>query len=495
MLAITKPSHLLQYENHLANILKHNGLPFLQRATIPATTPDYNANHGFFACAVHHMRMTLREAGSMQARKLRAEYKDTLVLVMSKMRRDLQELVPRAQEHKAYIGFVRQIVSLIKSHGVGICVVDPFFTQPSLEYSPPVQDPQLHIDGIIGYGVKIGEKDPTAIPQLFHYLFNNFKIALANNKVEEERTILEKAMGNPDVVTFVLQFMLPAIIEAVAQTNDAWMLLQVYVGAIRGLLTRSCMPKQLRGQDLAHSASLLGSILACFAKFREINTDAISLPQLYIIDQLATLANAQQCSLSAWLYISPGSEDTLDASRGTAEEAVKSLASMTQEAAPYLTNILAHGSGQLREPGDVLAGELSSEPPLEINIQSLFTGLSLVTTTNTIRDPRVTSFASHIVGDVKRNWILLPGLVTVKVAGKPVGGAITSTPMATGSQSCNGTSYGPWNMRGLAGNVCQEMERWKLDVVQLSDGPGGERAWTGARRQLTRPREADDLIF
>ena len=495
MLAITKPSHLLQYENHWANLLKHNGLPFLQRAAIPATAPDYNANHDFFACAVHHMRTTLREAGSMQARKLRMEYKDTLVLVMSKMRQDLQELVPRAQEHKAYIGFVRQIVSLIKSHGVGICVVDPFFTQPSLEYSPPIQDPQLHIDGIIGYGVKIGEKDPTAIPQLFHYLFNNFKIALANNKVEEERTILEKAMENQDVVTFVLQFMLPAIIEAVSQTNDAWMLLQVYVGALRGLLTRSCMPKQLRDQNLAHSVLLLESILACFAKFRGTNTDTISLPQLYIIDQLAALANAQQCSLSVWLYLSPGSEDALDASRRAAEEAVKSMASTTQEATTYLNNILALGSGQSRGPRDVHAGEPSSEPPLQIHIQSLFAGLSLVTTTNIIRDPRVTSFASHIVGDVKRNWILLPGLVTVKVAGKPMGGAITSTPMATGSQSCNGTSYGSWDMRRLAGNVCQEMERWKLELAQLSNGPGGERDWTGARRSVTRPREAYDLIF
>ena len=495
MLAITKPYHLLQYENHLANLLKHNGLPFLQRAAIPATAPDYNANHDFFACAIHHMRTTLREAGSMQSRKLRMEYKDTLVLVMAKMRRDLQELVPRAQEHKAYIGFVRQIVSLIKSHGVGICVVDPFFTQPSLEYSPPVQDPQLHIDGIIGYGVKIGEKDPTAVPQLFHYLFNNFKIALANNKVEEERTILEKAMENPYIVTFLLQFMLPAIIDAVSQTEDAWMLLQVYVGALMGLLTRSCMPKQLRGQDLAHSASLLEGILACFAKFRETGTDALSPPQLYIIDQLAALANSQQCSLSAWLYLSSASEDALDASRETAEDAVKSLTSMTHEAAPYLNKILALGSGQSRELGDVRAGEPSSEPPLQIHIQSLFAGLSLVTTTSIIRDPRVTSFASHIVGDVKRNWILLPGLVTVKVAGKPTGGAITSTPMATGSQSYNGTSYGPWNMRRLAGSVCQEMERWKLELVQSSAGPGGERDWTGIRRQVTRPRVANDLIF
>ena len=85
------------------------------------------------------MRKCLHEAGSTRSKQDRDEYAKVLGLAMKKIKEDLSLLRPEEGEHKAYIGFVRQVISLIKSHGVGICVVDPFFTQPSLDYSPASQ--------------------------------------------------------------------------------------------------------------------------------------------------------------------------------------------------------------------------------------------------------------------------------------------------------------------------------------------------------------------
>jgi hypothetical protein len=228
MLSIVKPLRLLGYENYLAEVLKQQSLPFLERASVAVgIPPDYNSNVDFFACAIHHMRKTLRESRSAQSKEHRGEFSKTLQLVMQRMKDDLALLRPNTSEHGLYIDFVRQVISLIKSHGVGICTVDDFFTQPSADYSPSAQDPQLHMAGIIAYGVKLSEKDVNAAPQLFHYLYTNFKIALGNDRLEQECRILGRAMRNAHVASFMLQFMIPAIIQASAQVPDCWALLEV----------------------------------------------------------------------------------------------------------------------------------------------------------------------------------------------------------------------------------------------------------------------------
>ncbi|KAH8897854.1 hypothetical protein GQ53DRAFT_837621 [Thozetella sp. PMI_491] len=492
MLSITKPSRYLQYENYLASCLKHNGLPFLQQAIIPATAPDYNANRDYFQCALRHMRKALRDAGSTQARQLREEYKGILVLLMRRMKQDLQDLVSEANEHKAYIVFVRQAISLIKSHGVGICVVDPFFTQPSLEYSPPQQDPQLHVDGIIGYGVKIGENDPTAVPQLFHYLYNNFKIALANDKLKEETSILERAMLHSDIVSFMLQFMLPTIVEASSAANEAWLLLDVYVGALGNTLTRSCLPMELRGKDVKHSIVLLETIVRWFLQLRDDNPLSVSTQQVHILHLLVKLANAQQSSIQTWLCSpSPMDEESVSGLENLvsrARTAVEALQSFTQEAAAYLHQILSlDGTSGAAIVNDVSEAILQSEP--------LLSGLSSVARIERFLYPRAVEFAQHIVVDVKRNWVVTPSLVRIQMAGKPISSAVSGTPAATGSQSRNGTSYRPWGTRDQIKHACDELSRWRLEVPSLGgrDGGAGRRDW---RRQRVWERGFDEeLIF
>ncbi len=491
VLSITKPFRLLQYENYLAGFLKQNDLPFLQRAFVPATAPDYSSNRDYFLSAIHHMRKALREAGSSHARQLREEYKGTLLLVMKKMKQDLHELVSSPPEHKTYMQFVRQAVSLIKSHGVGICVVDPFFTQPSLEYSPPLQDPQLHVDGIIGYGVKIGEKDPAAVPQLFHYLYNNFKIALANDKLKDESRILERAMVNPEVVSFMLQFMLPAIVDATARVNEAWLLLDTYVAALGSVLTRSCIPMELRGEDIEHSVELLGFVVAWFLKLRERDSGSVSLEQVHIISELIKLSNAQQSSLQTWLcsplLAKQECEEQPLSSQEKAKGVVTALGDLAREATRHLRSILTHGAHQGEEGVESLHDG--------IQLQPLLAGLSRAVSTDMVRNPRVTDFANHIVADVKRTWVVAPCLVTIRMAGKP-GSAISSTPSATGSQSRNGTSHGPWNEKEVVQKAYEEMGRWRLEVPESESLEGRMGRGRGRReRSWQRAFDEDDVLF
>ncbi|KAK4115642.1 hypothetical protein N656DRAFT_842476 [Canariomyces notabilis] len=490
ILSIVKPQGLLGYENYLAEVLQHHHLPFLDRATVAVgIPPDYNSNTDMFACAIHYMRRTLRESGTAQARQHREDFCKILQLAMQKMQEDLVSLRPHAAEHGPYIEFVRQIISLIKSHGVGICVVNPFFTKPSIDYSPSLQDPELHTAGIVAYGVRLSEKDVTAVPQLFHYLYNNFKVALANGKLEQECRILGTAMENAHVTSFMLQSMLPAVVQASAQTPDCWALLEVYVVALGNMLGAACVPKELAGDDVKHAASVLSGLLAWFdALGRQA---VLTLQQVHVMTLLATIANVLQPSLTAYLLNEPegavpGLEEVIDCLSGCFGETRSNL----EEA--LLTRSDGDADGLSDEGSMQISNFLASGPQL---------GLAEMPA---IGDTRVQDFAKTIVSDVRRNWVVSRDCVMVRVPGSAgnggAGGGGTPTmtqPAAAASRPVSGTRYLPFRKEEILRRLCVELGKWTLHGM----GGGGVVGWEGGEARRARGREKrrdvvdEDLLF
>jgi hypothetical protein len=471
MLSIVKPRGLLGYENYLADVLQHNGLPFLEKATVAVgIPPDYNSNHDFFACAIHYMRKSLREsAPSVQSRQYRDEYSKTLQLVMRSMKEDLVLLRPFASEHGVYVDFVRQVISLIKSHGVGIRALDPFFTQPSADYSPPVQDPQLHTAGIVAYGIRLSEADVHAVPQLFYYLYNNFKIALGNDKLDQECRILGKAMRNAHVTSFMLQLMVPAIIQASAQAHDCWALLEVYAVALGNLLDTTCVPKELAAGDMEHVGGIFGCILAWFDGIKSAAT--LSLQQLHIMTLLATIANALQPSTITHLVngpdsTAPGLQDTVDRLSGLFAEARCHIDEVLSVADEDLTIT------SVRVPG-LLGGLLPTS-----GHDSGPSG-----------NPRVQEFTKAIVSDVRQNWVVSGDRVMVRIASGRGGGVGGGTPAMSqaASPSLQGTRYVPWDVKGVLERLHVSIARWELAVARE-----GSRAGTSRRQRVT---DEEGLLF
>ncbi|GAB1313077.1 Mus7/MMS22 family-domain-containing protein [Madurella fahalii] len=498
ILSITKPLRFLGYENYLAEVLQHERLPFLDRATVAVgIPPDYNSNIDFFACAIHYMRRTLRERGlsSAQPKQQRDEFGKILQLTMQKMKEDLALLRPHAAEHGSYMDFVRQVISLIKSHGVGICVVDPFFTQPSPDYSPPMQDPQLHAAGIVAYGVRLSERDVTAVPQLFHYLYNNFKIALGNDKMEQECRILGRAMAeNAHVATFVLQFMLPAVVQASAQTVDCWALLEVYAVALGDLLLdTACIPRELAGEDVEHAAGVLNGLLAWFDALGGGGSEsAVSLQQLHVMTLLASVAHALQPSLASYLSNEPDS-----AVPGL--DAIDRLAALFVEMRSHLAELISR-LGTDEPPSDEGAG---------VRVMDLLGGWSPATmgigsgSGAAGRNARVQDFAKTVVLDVRRNWVVSVDCVMVRMAGSAgrggtgAGGsgipALASTQAAaSSSQALQGTRYAPWTKGEVLRRLWVEVGKWTLRA-----GPGDVvvRGANSKRRARRGPVDGDELLF
>jgi len=429
----------------------------MQRATVIAgVAPDYNCNVDMFACAMHHMRRKLREAelgsDSTLRQQLRSDYQKGLEMAMNRMKEDLALLRPEPAVHAAYIDFVRQIISLIKSHGVNICKLDAFFTQPGPDYSPPVQDPQLHMAGIVAYGIRLGEQDLRAVPQFFHYLWNNFKIALGNERLQQERKILAKAMASePHVLSFVLQYMVPAAILACERASNAWLLVEVYAGAVEDVLTGSCISRELMGSDIDHASGILMGVLAWFKSLRATERGRVTTTQVYIMKLLAAFVEAVRPSLRTYLYSEQGD------GAAVVENAVETTRA-------FLLDAQAH-VGEVLDLSD--QGEMVEE---SIRLSALLGGLPLGGGgLGGGRDMKVTEFASVIFTDVNRTWAVSNERVTVQMAAGRMG-----TPSAT--QAGQGTRYGPWEGRALLRGWRTITGRWELGGTR-EEGRRGGREW------------------
>lgn len=485
MVSIVKPYRALAYENYLAEILKQRNLPYLHQATIlPGVAPDYRSNFDLFTCGLSHMRNALQEADSTHGRQLREEYAKTLQSAMQKMKDDLAMLRPDPVEHRQYMDFVRRVIALIKSHGVGICVVDSFFTQPSSDYSPPMEDPQLHTAGIIAYGVRLGEGDTMAISQLFYYLFNNFKIALINDKLDEEVKILESAMSNGHVLSFVLTRALPAIIWATSKVYEAWPLLDVYLAALSGLLTRSILSKEISGADLVHVSALLANILTWFRTLRCSDQSRLIKVQVHIMAQLMDLAAILQPSLIAHLYSEPESD------LAELQQSYTSMARFAEDAGEYLDEVLHNpdrrdrytavtGNNHIEETEAGTQAALS-----RIQITSMCRGITdfdwgPVFQSGRELDPQVDSFANEIVRDVRKNWVVTSNSISLNTPAR--GSSMSST------QSGPGTRYELLGVDALFGKLRDRLRCWTRGG---SDGFTGDR-----RRRKHRIRAIDELLF
>jgi hypothetical protein len=472
MLSVVKPLRYLGYENYLAEVLKRNDLAFLERATVTVgIPPDYNSNIDFFACAIQHMRKKLREYDSVQAKQHRDEFKKTLQLVMQKIKDDLALLRSYPSEHGIYIDFVRQVISLIKSHGVNICTIDSFFMQPSADYSPSIQDPQLHTAGIIAYGVKLSEGDTTAAQQLFHYLFNNFKVSLGNDKLEQECKILSRAMRNAHVTSFMLQCMLPAIIQASAQVPDCWALLEVYAVALGEILDSGCVPKELPNHDVVHAAGILTAILAWFGTLRD--TAALSPQRLHIMSLLATIADMLQPSFTAYLFNESDSDSEIPGLHDTVDR----VATLFTELQSHIRETLSLSDGADISPTSLaLSGVLTAPPSSQFPAPAGGGG-----------HPRVQTFANFIATDVRQNWVVTADRVMVRMASSGRGSQggfpmMMSQAMVTSSSaaSLRGASYCPWEGRAVLERLGAAVGKWELGEGEGDERKGGH--WKGGKR-------------
>lgn len=438
------------YDDRLAEALRRHDFPYIEKSIVPSrNNPRYSLNRDYFACCIRHMRNSLRHADSIHRRNLRTEFAAMLRLVMQQMRDHLKSLEMDSAEHHLYIGFVREIIALVKSYGADICAVDDYYYQPSREYTPSMEDPQLHTAGIIAYGIRLGEGETTASPQLFYYLLNNFKTAMVNNRLNEERKMLEKGMQNSDVLIFMVNRMLPAIIQATAGAHGAWPLLHVYCGALKDVFTRSCIPREIPDDNAEDVTDLLKVILLWIEKVRENGNVSGPLDpvQLYSFIQLMSICNILAPSLVCWSC-----------------QLSTALASKLHALIAQINLIAANAVSYL---GRSLNSTDTDGSTTAVYARDLLEGVDLERFTIQT-PPQVQTFAQHITADVLKNWISSSNTVTINVPLKAQG--------SSGTQSGQGTTHDLYTRTGLANELYLEFRIWSMKMAFNQGRIGRQRS-------------------
>ncbi|KAI0595825.1 Mus7/MMS22 family-domain-containing protein [Biscogniauxia sp. FL1348] len=452
---IVKPFEYLAYENHLASAMKRSGDPYMKDAVVEmGNSPDYNSNRDLFTHTIAAMRKTLRSVEPSQKQQLQAQFAKSLRTTMDRMKLDLKSMVLNSAEHINHIEFVRSIISLIRSQD--LCPVDSFFYQISTEYSPSSQDPRLQTAGILAWGLKLEEGDTKAISGLFYLLFPSFKLALANNKLANESAILEQAMGNKYVYSFMLGRMFPAVIKTVSQAPEGWLLLDTYVGAFRAQFTSACIHRDIGRDSITELLALVEFIVAGIRHVQTLQVFELLPEHLHILAVMVNLLNLVSPSLAAYLINEPATQPADDIAK-----IIDTITGFTRAAGVYLSSML---------------DEVTSEHALTVDPNRLFEGIrGLGQDTSLNGDEYIDRFTKHMVQDIRDNWVTNGSNLTVRGPSRPQG------PSAT--QSGQGTPVLGWRPRELVRNLSEEVRAWNYA--------------NDATVPVTRPNEVplDDYMF
>ncbi|KAF5027043.1 hypothetical protein F66182_851 [Fusarium sp. NRRL 66182] len=427
-LAIVKPRPYLSYENQFAEELRRQQKEFVPEAVMGlAINPDYNTNRDLFEFTISWMRKSLRDAGPALRKVIMSEHSKTLKLVMQQIKGDLRMMAHDTSEHPDYVEFIRDIIALIRAHGSDVCTVDDYFYQISKEYSPSVQDPQLQVAGMASYGLRLSEGDTKVMHQLFFFLFNNFKLSLKDDKLGDEVALLQKGMENLGIFSFILGKMLPAVIRAAFVESSAFPMVEVYVDALRALLARYVIPRELTENELPHLLDLLRALVGCLDQLGQTNGQ-LEAEHTYLIIQMLFLSNSLWPSLHGLTM-----SGTSAGSWSEIVQVFKDLRSCFIRAESYVLDMV--------DMDDYL-------PRAEI----LLAGFERRGTVAPQVENSINSFTDNIVNDVRRNWINSGTRITIHAPGR--GHGFTQT------QSGQGTPVPVWEPEALINDLYEELRTW-----------------------------------
>ncbi|KAL7892451.1 Mus7/MMS22 family domain-containing protein [Trichoderma sp. SZMC 28014] len=431
--ALITPLKYIKYENLIAlqsycfakGILPHNIID-------SKVQPSYKTNKQLFDLTVSSLRKITRSLEPGTGRPL----PKVLELAMKLMQHDLGVMYTDTSEHQNYVVFVQGIISSIRAHGTGLCMVDSFFFQVSKEYSPPIQDPHHQIASMLSYGILIEEgEEARGAEQLFFLLLNNFKHAMANGNPADDARMLSKGMKHKSILAFVLGMMFPAIIRVSFTLNSCFPLLDVYATALRLRLEGRILSQQLDESDLSHVSVTVQAIVEGMRQMR-LSRETLSGPRIHILGQAMNILNLLWPSLSIANAQWPRNSWLIDIAC-----MLRDIASFTEIAQLYLCDNTEMGS-------DSLDSDLLFEG-LELRHQRTF-------------NTHVDHFANYIEEDIKRNWTITSQRISVQVPLKAKG---QSKPKSSGI--VNPT----WVEKDLILKVNNEIRDWNNWWITLDKIP------------------------
>ncbi|KAF2965059.1 hypothetical protein GQX73_g8521 [Xylaria multiplex] len=432
LVEITKPFEYLAYENRLAMSFKRLDETYLENISIKVgNKPDYSSNRDLFNHTIISMRKAFLRTDVSKKPHLQSIFSKALRFVMDRMRAEFKTMVLNSPEHLNYVNFVRSIISLIRSQD--LCPVDSFFYQISQEYSPSREDPRLQTAGILSWGLKLEEGDSKAISGLFYLLFPSFKIALANGELANEAGILKESMKHTNVFNFMLSTMVPAIVRTATQASEGWVLLDTYIEALDARLSAPCIHRQIGG-DLMMDILALHTIVLTGAEVLQTRAPSgLQHGDIITLTAMFKILNILSPSVTAYLINEPEIRIAKDFPR-----VIDELTDFTRAADTHLSDT---------------AVRYDEQDTVILELDQLFDGLGMPGPETTLRyHEQVDRFSSHMLQDIRNNWVANEASITIK------GPPRSQKPLAT--QPGQGAPAPKWETRVLLQNLKKQIRTW-----------------------------------
>ncbi|RDW82370.1 hypothetical protein BP6252_03482 [Coleophoma cylindrospora] len=235
MCAISRPIEMQQYEHVLTAALLNQGHflvsgigDWTEKDAVDRIIRNADFNSLCIALAMKNMSKILsdpllrtRTHSTMTQYQVRDEFSSILKQVLAVMEIHLKRLCnEHTLAHKQYVRFVQKFAHQMRAHAKEVLPLPDFFVHKSLYFWPDEADPGYQLASLKAYTMRLGKGDTSAARETFHYLYNSFKKALADDTLDFYSAKVQHAAKAWSFFQFMLDKMIPAIL-VVAFAGDS----------------------------------------------------------------------------------------------------------------------------------------------------------------------------------------------------------------------------------------------------------------------------------
>ncbi|RAL66052.1 hypothetical protein DID88_005713 [Monilinia fructigena] len=249
LVAVSKPQHELHWENAFTYQLSKQGHFLLSGEIIDdlhlklfrEKAPSATKNQQLIKDAVSTVQKIFSDKalqtstfGDATRETIKTKFSNLLNSTMLSMQYHLQKLQStNTVNHEAYVTFVQEIISQIRSHCSDICPLPEFFFRRSLAYWPPETDPTLYLAGLASYTLQLSSQKDKPRNGLIYYLWNGLRNSLsATDALYSYINRISKGAQQGNMLEFLLTDIVPSALEVAFENESGWLACEVYLVAV-----------------------------------------------------------------------------------------------------------------------------------------------------------------------------------------------------------------------------------------------------------------------
>ncbi|OJD26843.1 hypothetical protein ACJ73_01764 [Blastomyces percursus] len=281
---IVERGSMLKYQHALTNAIMNTdvsnallkNLPFSKnplKRRYEITLQEFSQRRlSLISCILSNMREHLSDAEDLSAHAMqntRSRYRGLIETMMNKMKSNYSELGNvDSSVHSSYVDFVHRVVAFLQQHSQRICLIDPFFTNPST-FPLPVDDPNYIVGKLKGYAVRLTSSK--VANELFTFLHLVSERAAVDGQQSYLVDQLYSVMVDSDeagerhqstIRLFILRCILPAYVEICLIAPGAWIVTRPLLQSLTRVLMGSIV--FINTCDVKNVSIFVGALICYF---------------------------------------------------------------------------------------------------------------------------------------------------------------------------------------------------------------------------------------